>query len=165
MWRAFWANAGHASLKKAPLKATLALLNRATLPVADLHFVYWPFTTSRALQLDRVQRKMLASLANLRPNSSDTTDTFWNRRRKHAAQLQDTMGSWSRRWAKRVVKWDQHLHRAKTSFLPSQLVKIRNAEELQQRRWRWNRPCVRAAPGAINTRFSESILTAKTFIT
>ena len=163
MWRAFWANAGQASLKRAPLKAKIALLKRATLPVVDMHFVYWPFTTGRASQLDRVQRKMLASLARLRPNVDDTMETFWRRRRKHATQLQEEMGSWSRRWAKRVVKWDEHLHRATSSCFPSQLVKICTAQELQQRRWRFSRPCVRATPGAINPRYSEAISIAKTF--
>ena len=163
MWRAFWANAGQASLKKAPLKAKLALLKRATLSVADMHFVYWPFTRARASQLDRTQLKMLASLARLRPNIDDTAETFWKRRRMHATKLQAHMGSWSFRWAKRVVKWDEHLRRATTSSLPSQLVRIRTADDLQQRRWKWNRPCVRAVPGAINARYSESVEIANTF--
>ena len=140
MWRAFWANAGQASLKKAPLKAKLALLKRATLSVADMHFVYWPFTRARASQLDRTQLKMLASLARLRPNIDDTAETFWKRRRMHATKLQADMGS-----------------------MPSQLVRIRTADDLQQRRWKWNRHCVRAVPGAINARYSESVEVAKTF--
>ena len=157
VWAACWANAGQASLRKAPLKAKLALLNRATLPIADMHFVHWPFTITRAEKLDKIQRQMFATVERLKPNLGDTPEAYGRRRRKRAATLQEKMGKWSDRWAKRVVRWDQHLKRASSNSFPSQLIRIRSAPELQQRRWIWTRPRCRATPGPVNARFSECI--------
>ena len=161
MWAAFWANAGQASVRNAPVKAKVALLNRATLPIANAHFVYWPFTQERAKTLDRAQRKMLATLQRIKPKFDDTRDSFFDRKRRQAALLQDKMGKWSKRWAKRITRWDEHLERAQTNSFPSQLRSVRPAGELQQRRWQFfDRPRCRATSGPANARFSESLCAA-----
>ena len=164
MWRAFWANAGSFYAKRIPLRYKLLLLQRTTLSVANQHFARWPFTLERAKKFDRLQRKMLLICAAVRADAGELPDDFWNRRKRVARELQSKCGKWSVRWATQVTNWHAHIDRDPNFSWPSQLRRVRPAEELRQRRWVWQRPRTRAFPGFTCARWSESVLVAREYL-
>ena len=165
MWRAFWANAGASNAKGIPFRHKLSLIQRATLSIGDQHFARWAFTLDRAKRLDRMQRKMLLVCAGLGAYTAESPEEFWSRRRRTAGKLQSELGKWSVRWATQVTNWKAHIERDPNFSWPSQLHRVRTADELQQRRWMWLRPCTRRVPGFTAARWSESVGLAEDYLT
>ena len=77
MRKTFWLNAGLLSARRLPLENKLQLIQRATLPVADQHMVRWPFTSHRARQIDRMQRKMLLICNPRAPRDDELFETHY----------------------------------------------------------------------------------------
>ena len=162
MWKTFWSNAGLLSARRLPLENKLQLIQRATLPVADQHMARWPFTSHRAKQIDRMQRKMLLICNPKAPRDDELFESslFFKRRHREAAGLQRRIGCWSHRWATQVVKWHSHIRRDPNFSWPSQLLDVRSSADLQERRWLWNRPRARVLPGFTHARWTECYLNA-----
>ena len=140
-----------------PKRHCLLLLRSATLPVADQHMVRWPYTRTRAKTIDRLQRKMVGMCCRLVPLEDETVPEFALRRKRFASQLQEEMGAWSVRWARQVVRWYGHIQRDPNWSWPSQLLAVRSADELAERRAIWGRPRTRTNAGFLCARWVEAV--------
>jgi hypothetical protein len=161
LWRSFWRNAGTLQARRLPLRYRITLLKRATQPVADQHMLRWPYTKTRTKAVDLLQRRMLRMCSFMVPISMESTVDFATRRRRNAQMLQEDMGKWSLRWAHQTCKWHQHLQRDPNYSWAAQLLGVKSARELQQRRWQWSRPRTRNHPGFVCARWSEQLERAK----
>ena len=160
MWRAFWANAGRLTSRRIPIKLKFLLLQRTTRSVADQHMVRWPFTIEKASAVDRMQRRMLLNCIGIDRNVGEDLQELWARRKVIVRSWQEQLGPWSIRWAIQMVKWYGHIKRDPNRSWPAQLLSIRDAATLQQRRWLWRRPRTRRLSGFTSTRWCESIAVA-----
>ena len=111
MWRAFWATCRHHSVKSAPLDVKLLLLSRACIPILSYRCSRWPPSNALAIELDRLQAKMVAAIARTARLPGEPLHDYCRRRRRLAAALCRRHGLWSQHWYKRVVDWDGHLAR------------------------------------------------------
>ena len=165
LWRSFFANAGSASAKGMPVSYKLRLLDKATKPVLSFRLTRWPFQSTKAHQLDKVQRRMLAMVMDLRLSPGQDAASFNRQRAKEASKQQVKSGKWSTLWASRVVAWHDHLQRpANSGTWAAQLAALRPPQELQQRRWSNGRPQTRAESGWIRPRWYEGIEKAASYI-
>ena len=104
-WNSFYANCAGVESSKLTLKTRLLMISRAVTPVLRFKWARWPFTTSRALQLDAVQRRMFGILLRLQRCPGQEIDAYVRRRGRCTADLQRQHGSWSAAWAKSVGGW------------------------------------------------------------
>ena len=155
MWKAFWANSGKLISMRGGQAYKLALLQRATLPIADQHMVRWPFTISRSRAVDAMQRKMLGTCVHVPAVFGESVNAFCRRRKRLAKELQSQMGCWSLRWARQTHQWFEHLLRDLNFSIPAQLLAVRTPTQLQERRAVWHRPRTRPVPGFTHARWCE----------
>ena len=106
LWRSLYANAGLQGNRRLPLRLKLQLLQRATLPYVDGHAVRWPYTKKRTGQLDRVQRRMLTGLVQIKACDYVTAEELCKLRNSAVTTLQNEIGRWSVRGTSRMVSWD-----------------------------------------------------------
>ena len=125
----------------------------------------WPFTATRALKLDQMQRHMLAIILNIRMFLDETAESFVRRRAAACSSVQKQMGYWSCFWAKAVVGWSDHLGRSRNCRTwAAKVALVRSPEELVERRFSFGRPCTRICSGFIKRRWSESVSYARCFL-
>ena len=110
LWRAFWGNCKNKHLRNDQDKA-LRLLERSVHPVIAFRVSRWPPQKVISQELDGLQAKMIASIRRLRLAPGEEDSTFFRRRLKDARAIARKMGSWSGRWFKRFVQWNEHLDR------------------------------------------------------
>ena len=160
-WKAFFANCAGAKAEKLPIALKLALVGRAALPILGFKWTRWPFTVSKAQELDAVQRRMYTIILRLRPAPDQTIASFVRFRGRKVADLQRTRGPWSKMWAHAIWSWDSHLKRGRNASTRAAMVAaMRPPEELAERRAAFGSPLTRSAPGFIRRRWFESILVA-----
>ena len=135
MWRAFWGNSANSEVSRLPLCTRVRLLDRAVVPPFLYRCSRWPPQQQVKLQIDRLQRKMLAILLHIRPAAGESVEQYCRRRGRIAKVHSVKMGLWSRRWFQRAVNWNNHLMRARNSHLWSHwLLLWRDQRWLQARR-------------------------------
>ena len=133
LWRAFWANAGSASIRHTDSPLKMRLIDRAVTCIAAYRWSRWAPQRQLAKDIDRVQAKMYIIVKNLRPRPGEDL-IAWNRRRwKHAAKDVKSQGSWSSRWFNRSLRWDEHIERH-PEFIVSPLRVWRGSDWLVERR-------------------------------
>ena len=66
MWGAFFANCCCVDAKRMPITRRIQLLRRAAEPVLRFRWTRWPFTSTRAKMIDRIQRQMISIIIGLR---------------------------------------------------------------------------------------------------
>ena len=115
MVRSFYGNID-TGIRKAGKRVKQRFLAACVLPIAQARWARWPFLTTTASKLDGLQRKMLASLFNVSPSSSEPYEDFCQRRHAETAALAREMGLWSRQWAKSIVNWADHVDREHDPF-------------------------------------------------
>ena len=126
LWRSFFANAGCRDAKKMPRQLKAKLLASATRPILSFRVSRWPFQVSKAQQLDRIQRRMLAIMLNLQPLPGQDAIAFKRWRAREAGRLQREVGPWSRLWASNVQSWSEHSARPRKSCTwAAQTMKLR----------------------------------------
>ena len=163
MWKAFWANCGHSSLRSAPAKIKIDLLNRACLPLLDYRCSRWPPQPTFGTELDRVQLKMAAVLLRVGRRLGETPADFCRRRNRLAGDACAKLGRWSQVWRRRAVEWDDHIVRAHSPHSwPSLLRFFHDADWLNEQRFLRD-PCgrrgtnTRMSLGRPNVRWHEGI--------
>ena len=162
LWRPFFANAKAMGSSKLPASASVKLIERATRPHVDQHCVRWPFTRQRAEWLDIIKRKMLASVSNIMPLENEEMDAVLRRRGRLVRNLQNDCTAWSRRWARHVCLWDDHIRRSANSRTrTAQLLSLRFSSKLAIRCAVLGRPHTRNQPGFCCTRWYEAVATAR----
>ena len=160
-WRAFFANCAGANVDRFALSYKMTLIQRSVVPVLRFKWSRWPFTISRARQLDAMQRRMYSIVMRLRPEAGQTAQSFVRWRGRKAADLQRRQGAWSKSWAHAVLSWASHLERDRNSTTWAAMVSsIRSPQELAERRAAFGSPFTRSAPGFICRRWFESLSVA-----
>ena len=135
LWRAYWCNPGSKAAAKAGIDARYKLLQRAVAPHLDFRCSRWPPQLQVAKEIDRTQRKMIASILNISRLPAEPADVFLRRRGQIAGRFCREKGLWSQRWFKRAVQWDDHLARPRNEATwAAKLRTYRDREWFIQRR-------------------------------
>ena len=159
IWRAFFANCAGAEVSRLSMRVRTTLLLRTVTPILRFKWTRWPFTTSKAIQLDAVQRRMIGILLCLRRQRDDPLDVYIRRRGRRAGELQRATGAWSKGWAQAVVNWGEHLKRPRNGATwAAMLAELRSPDELAERRAvNGGRPRTRSCGGFVRKRWWESV--------
>ena len=169
MWKAFWANLGPSVANRLQVQLRLDLLDRAVTPLFDYRCTRWPMQRQIALEVDILQRKMVAS-ALLSPRlPSEPLDEYCRRRARIAGTHCRQHGTWSCRWARRILSWNSHLERARNAQTwPAQTLHYRGLLWLQEQRSKFSltnvfagRTGTRGLPGCVHARWHEGVQRAK----
>ena len=165
-WRAFWANVMKPCNVFSRRKALLRRMNTFVMPVLRYRFPRWTFYKSIALEIDRVQRRMVSIVLSCKRAPHEEQNAFYRRRAKAATSAQIEQGRWSERWAGAVVSWAEHVERDTASMcFVAKLSHIMPPAELNMRRSLNNgRPCTRAASGFIIRRWWDGVSAAKEYL-
>ena len=149
-------------------KFGLQLLQRAVRPCLDFQNTRWPAHSALSLDMDRVQRQMVASILRPQMLSGESPEVFVRRRNRVSAAEARRMGSWSLRHCKRVLSWRDHLLRpANSRSWAALLYQFRGFEWLLQRRSQNSggllagRTGTRIASGNVSTRCHDGIIFAE----
>ena len=128
-------NCAGAIAQKLAVKTRLSLLNRAVLPVLQHRDTRWPASSKRGIELNRLQRKMVASLQRLQKLPGEEPPEFVRRRNRFATLQIRESGFWSKLHCQRVLAWDAHCRRPpnSASWAPK-LLEYHAAEWLSARR-------------------------------
>jgi hypothetical protein len=111
LWRSFWRNSGCRKARAIGTSERLDLLARATLPALSFRVSRWPPQKQIGLELDAVQRRMIAVCLKIRLQRHETLAAYVRRRNREISAVTRKCGEWSRMWWSRAAKWDDHLHR------------------------------------------------------
>lgn len=134
MWRAFFGNCAGPLAKGLSSSVKLRLLDRAVTPVLHHRNTRWPCSKKRCNELDRLQRRMVSSIARVQPLPGDNAAAYMRRRNRIISGLigQDR---WSYQHCQRVLAWDEHLRRPHNSeSWAAKLLDVRGEAWLQERR-------------------------------
>ena len=107
MWKAYFANVRRLLGRQ----CNLQLLDRAVMPVFDYRNTRWPPHAQLELEIDRLQRKMIAGIIRPRMQVDETPADFVRRRRRIGGVAARKAGLWSARHCTRVLDWRDHLDR------------------------------------------------------
>lgn len=173
MWRSFWSNPGARDAGHMSLNDKAALLARTVLPQLSFRCSRWPPQKQVATELDRMQRKMAATLMKVPRYPGEPLDDFVRRRGRLAAKFCREHGSWTEFWFSRAVHWDEHLSRPRNKFCwAAKLRQYRDREWFMQRRIEMapvdghqsmlaGRTGTRAFRGRVHMRWHDGIAYAK----
>ena len=115
-------------------------MTKCVRPIGAFRWARWPYQSSYAQRLDRVQRKMIGHLVHVKPGPGETAEEFHNRRQLICTKLATATGRWSKDWAKSIGSWQQHMVRAHDSGAWSQpLLGWHDESWLQSQRVAHNR--------------------------
>ena len=165
-WKQFWSNVGRPVFRKFSVKLKLRRLSLLVFPIVEFRLARWPFSMSKARQLDSAQRKMVGILLGLRKQLNHVGETFWQQKSAAISKHIGVENKWSNIWATGVVSWSEHI--ARNSYDACWCAKLSEflpPDELSQRRSQNSgRHCVRASNGFASTRWFESVENAKTWL-
>lgn len=141
-WRRLWATTSSAAMRKLPMWCRLRVLNFSVLPVLTYRMPHWPWATTTATALDRLQRRMLSVVLQVRPYLYEEVNVFVRRRDRMAAKLQDEAGRRSAVYSTRLANWAAHVHRRPPAQSVRQLLARGDVSRTEtrlrgpvQRRW------------------------------
>ena len=164
MWKAFWANCGSKTVRKAPASVKCLLLNRCCKAGLDYRCSWWPPQPAIAKELDRMQTRMMAVIMQLPRVSDETPADFVRRRNRLAASECRTIGRWSIHWYKRAVQWDNHIARNHSPTCWPMLLRDFHDDSwlLEQRAANnFHGAQTRASPGRPPMRWQEGVALAR----
>ena len=165
-WRQFWANIGKPDFRAFQLGMKLCRLKALVFPVINFRLSRWPFSASKAKQLDRTQRKMVGVLVNVCIKADESRESFWRRRNALVSACIPRNDKWSVVWAKRVKTWSDHVDRNSCGACwASNIAQFCTPVDLSVRRTlNYNRPAVRAVAGFTSLRWYESVSRANEWL-
>ena len=132
LWKCYYANAGRKGLCCAPFNR-VALLRRSVEPLLMYHIVGWPFTRTRAKQVNSLQMAMLSRFIKLHPVPGEAIADFIARKSMLASKLIKYEQKWAVIWAERTNNWHNHIVRH-PDHLCTNLLSFRPQEWLRGRR-------------------------------
>ena len=109
MWKAFWANAGSKKAQCLDVQSRLVLLDRASKLQLAFRCSRWRPQRLIAIEMNRLQQKMVATSLRLSRLSEETPAEYVARRGRAARSIIKTIGFWSAFWFRRALQWDEHL--------------------------------------------------------
>ena len=153
------------SAKKLPNDLRTNLLNRSVRPLLDYRSSRWPPQTQIGLEVDVLQRKLIATAVRLPRRENEPTDCYFRRRGRNAAALARISGTWPKRWFGRATRWDEHLRRARNAeSWTARLLGFHDSTWLQTQRRLFSsasvlagRTFTRAFPGYVAPRWEQGI--------
>ena len=137
----------------ADIETKLSLLLRTVFCIVNWKFSRWPFCKSIAVEMDNLQTNMVSILSRVPKNDSEDWVGWLRRKRRLARDVCDRIGLWSEAWAKRLIDWDEHLHRDRGVL--NKLLLYHNSDWLQAQRSQFV-----PAWGSVSTR--NSVLAGRT---
>ena len=174
MWKAFWANPGSRDATSLDTRARNKLLEKSVAPQLDYRCSRWPPQKTISLELDVLQRRMVATILRIPQISGETAANYVKRRGHAAGQHCRQTGKWSSRWFKRAQDWNAHLQRPRNRHSwPARLLHYRDADWFIRRRLSFltadnvNNSCLsgrtdtRAIRGCVNIRWHDGITFSK----
>ena len=168
MRRAFFANSGAATATKLSLKDRMALLQRSVAPILNHRDARWPPNRKTAAGIDRLQRKMVASIQRVARTAGESPAGYVRRRNRLAtSQIGRLGGAWSATHCRRVLEWDAHCRRPRNgSSWAAMLLDYHSETWLNDRRLECQRDSQsrldsRACRGAPAPRWHEGVNYAK----
>jgi hypothetical protein len=84
MWRAFFANSGAATAAKLSVKDKMSLLQRSVVPALQHRNTRWPPNGKTSADIDRLQRKMVASIQRVTRAPGEAPAEYIRRRNRAA---------------------------------------------------------------------------------
>jgi len=165
LWASFWANAGATAAKSLTTEKKLALLKIATGVHLNGHIQSWAWTTTRANNLDSIQRKMIKivmhrklALQAVAPSHDPSADSMHLQIARSVKQVQYGQGRWSSLWVKRAHEWRSHCLRHAGNGWTGMVHRAIDEDELGILRALSgvNRPGTRRRPGWVAKRLSET---------
>ena len=138
LWKCFWSSCGSRAGRSfgAPLK--VKLLQRSVLAFFQWKLSRWPFQKTIAIEIDALQCQMLAIIMQLPRSIHESIDQYCRRRRREARNLASECCFWSTLWARRVIKWDEHVQRGvRHKHVVARFLNFQDANWLQRRRSEW----------------------------
>ena len=116
MWRAYWGNCRHHSLKKASVHIKLALLERCCKSSLSYRCSRWPPQPTIAKELDRLQARMVAAMLRTPRLPAELPADYCRRRNRLAASHCQKEGRWSTLWFRRALAWHDHVERGHSAW-------------------------------------------------
>ena len=166
-WRALWRNLSKQTTGPLSVSLKMVAFNRSVTPVLSFRLARWPFTTSRAKTLDKLQRRMIRLMCRT-PRLSGETDELYNRRAAHAVtDIQHSLVPWGLLWASYIVNWAAHMLRNSAhACWAANLLHFRSSSELDTIRAisSTRRPGTRSEPGFVCKRWTDSVSGAMHFV-
>ena len=170
MWRAFWANPASKAGAHLSVPYKLDLLNRCVKPQFAYKCSRWPPQRQIALELDKLQQKMTATVMRVPRVAGEDIDVYVRRRGRIARNHCVQQGRWSDFWFGRAIQWDDHLARERNSYSWSaRLRDYRGMQWLMDRRAslaprdsnsvsiKAGRTATRAVRGKVHARWHDGI--------
>ena len=172
MWKAFWGNLRPVTSQGLALPAKLQLLNRSARPCLDYRASRWPPQLQIAKEVDGMQRRMVALIMRLPRREGESPEEFFRRRARSAGKACSDCGTWSQRWFRRSIAWDEHLRRDRNSTSwPAQLLEYHGGTWLAAQRLMRRSPSVfagwtgtRASSGKVHMRWHDGIELAQQLV-
>ena len=158
-WRTFWCCVNCKKAQRISSALRVAQLERCVLLVLAFRWSRWPYTTSTAQQLDRLQRRMLQIIFRPRMSASETPEQFRQRTAKFISSVQNSCIKWSIKCALAVCYWATHLLRnTNGGSWAARLLDVRSSSELTFRRsTNGHRPGTRQLPGFTSRRWTDGV--------
>lgn len=102
------------------------------------HFEYyhntrWALAANLVSEIDRVQRKMMATMSNIRKTPAETPEGFVRRHAREVGKTAGEHGPWNIRTAERVSMWHAHLLRPATAKSWAAMIGCRLAAQRENR--------------------------------
>ena len=110
MWRAFFGKLSQGLLVSSEAAKT-RFLGTSISSIPSFRWSRWPYQCKYAQKLERIQRQMIAILMHIKPAPGESCDTFSRRRRTQTSRIANKAGVWSKRWARSVCSWKDHVSR------------------------------------------------------
>lgn len=142
------------------------------MPIFHFHNTRWSLTPNLATDIERVQMKMIASLAKYRRSLAETPEGLVGRRARETGNTTAQQGLWNIRTAKRICACQEHLHRpANARRWAAKLLQHKGREWLQARRAARDSPSLQAGrtgtrlqAGKVQTRWHDGAEYAKLYV-
>ena len=110
-----------------------AIVSKSVAPVVLYRAPRWPYTATRAKQLDRMQALMVSRALRLPYLPDETAAAFMQRRSRAAGTVCRQQGTLSNSWRRRLENWHAHLCRHPDSW-PTRVLRYKDAAWLRDRR-------------------------------
>jgi hypothetical protein len=172
LWMSFFRNCVGNGTRGLSVRAKIKLLDRAVAPAMDFRSPRWPPTAWLGHRLDRIQRKMIASILRIPPSPGEECQEYVRRRARAVSQVVHSTHKWSIRHCSRVHKWHEHLRRpANEKSWPAKLLNFKGRDWLISRRMHVGsrtpfagRTHTRALPGHVCTRWHDGAAYARDIV-
>ena len=153
----------------AGIATRMNLLSRFVRPLLDYRASRWPPQQQVALEVDTLQRRMVAICLRAPRQPGELFGDYHRRRSREAAAQCRRFGTWSARWFQRAIAWDDHLRRARnSSSWPAKLLRYHDAAWLQTFRLMASSASVlagrtntRLCPGKVHVRWDNGVHLAR----